>query len=983
MAWIGLTHHKTLAGVLTMLVSCLPVAPLLASDHRESGIEREAQFGFARKPTVTRRADRVTIAFAPKAHCDATVAIEDAQGRILRHLACGVLGKNAPPPFQKDSHRQVVVWDGKDDRGRYVDDKQDVRVRLSLGLRPRLERSLLWEPRRRVAAGRSPGTVVHPSPLMAAAKEGVYVDDGGGTSLDHMYLFDHEGNYVRTIYPFPAGKVRDVQGLIWYKYPQDGLEAPLKPTFLQNTLLTCGSNFYPTYNEKTGQFCTTASKAPDHMGVWGHAAHAIAVHSSAQLGRPGRIALAHRKVNYLGTDGSSGGLNLTGPGVSFKVRWRGSYAGGGKYEAAPRSAAFSPDGRWLYLAGYLWDKGYFDGLHVVVRVRVADGARPEVFAGSMKQNARGTGPGQFHLATSVACDVKGRVYVSDYMNDRVQVFAPSGKHLESIAERKPAHVAVHRATGRIYVFSWQITSVLLKQQSAAQKKTRGKGLKIPARLTVYGPLEKPKQVASYALPFDGYRPGVSTYFAHYEGLQYRVCLDGWTTPPTVWLVPNTPTRPSHMGKSVGWERAAIRLLVPKDGKLVVKRDFGEEVPQWKPAPNWRQRLYVHPQTGRLYVANGGDTFGRLIEIDPETGAVRWVELPLIAEDMAFGRDGRVVLRTHTELVRYEWGHWRQVPFDYREQRTLEQAYREIKLLSVIPLPAIGHFRHGGIGVSPKGHIAVGCLYTYKPPRRGADPSGVADRKGYSPRLYPGRTTLWVYGATYMHVWDRYGKVAHRDAVPGINGAHGVAIDNRDDVYVMVAAARTRDGKRYFNDATCTLMKFRPGRGRILSTRHTPVALTPDTRPNRPPDLAPFPGPAWVEGAEWLYGGVGWSGKKWEGCCCWNARFALDDFGRTFAPEIDRYKVAVLDTNGNLILQVGRYGNVDDGLPQVKEGGPPRPRSIGGDEVSLFHAPYVASHTDRRLFVADPGNGRIVSVRLGYHAEAVVRLADVPDRAAAE
>jgi FKBP-type peptidyl-prolyl cis-trans isomerase (trigger factor) len=36
------------------------------------------------------------------------VAIEDAQGTILRHLAAGVLGKNAPPPLQKDSLASAV-----------------------------------------------------------------------------------------------------------------------------------------------------------------------------------------------------------------------------------------------------------------------------------------------------------------------------------------------------------------------------------------------------------------------------------------------------------------------------------------------------------------------------------------------------------------------------------------------------------------------------------------------------------------------------------------------------------------------------------------------------------------------------------------------------------------------------------------------------------------------------------------------------------
>ena len=113
---------------------------------------------------------------------------------------------------------------------------------------------------------------------------------------------------------------------------------------------------------------------------------------------------------------------------------------------------------------------------------------------------------------------------------------------------------------------------------------------------------------------------------------------------------------------------------------------------------------------------------------------------------------------------------------------------------------------------------------------------------------------------------------------------------------------------------------------------------------------------------------------------------MDGFGRSFAPEPDIYRVAVLDGAGNLILRVGRYGNVDDGMPLNRNdkadprspSGPPNPRSIGGDEVALFQPNYVGVHTDRRLFIADAGNDRIVGVRLGYHAEATVALKDVKD-----
>ena len=111
-------------------------------------------------------------------------------------------------------------------------------------------------------------------------------------------------------------------------------------------------------------------------------------------------------------------------------------------------------------------------------------------------------------------------------------------------------------------------------------------------------------------------------------------------------------------------------------------------------------------------------------------------------------------------------------------------------------------------------------------------------------------------------------------------------------------------------------------------------------------------------------------------CQGTSRFDLDYFARSFVPEVDRYSVIVLDTNGNPILRIGRYGNVDDGAPMVKNGGPAKPRKLGGDEVGLFWGNHVATHTDRRLFIADPGNARILSVKLDYHATETVKLKDV-------
>src|SRR4051812_10941532 len=88
----------------------------------EFAIKRQEIYEFTEKPTLAREGDRVTIRFASKAFCDATVAIEDSKGRIVRHLASGVLGANAPEPFEKNALKQNIVWDGKNDQGDYIDD---------------------------------------------------------------------------------------------------------------------------------------------------------------------------------------------------------------------------------------------------------------------------------------------------------------------------------------------------------------------------------------------------------------------------------------------------------------------------------------------------------------------------------------------------------------------------------------------------------------------------------------------------------------------------------------------------------------------------------------------------------------------------------------------------------------------------------------------------------------------------------------------
>ncbi len=950
----------------------------------EFKIKREAVFEFVSKPVVTRNGDRVTIAFESRGFCDVTIAIEDASARIVRHLVSGVLGPNAPEPLAKNSKKQSIVWDGKNDQGRYVDNMDEMKVRVSLGLQPRFERTLFWSPKKRIAPGLRPN--------FAAAPEGVYVQEGGG--VDHVRLFDHQGNYVRTVYPFPAdyssqtarsdksnsmqAALSGVKGMEWVRSPMDGLMVPQWQGLFFHTMLTSGSNAGTATRRKN------ATK-------YGTAATTMAWAANPSGDGPGRLALAMRRLNRLATDGTTGGLPLEGPQTAIPgPRDR----EGNPTWLYPAGSAFSPDGKWLYL---------LIG-HCVARMEYAADAEPAVFIGEPL-----TGGGDdthFRAPGSLAVDKQGRLYVADYNNDRIQVFTPDGKLHKSIKFHKPLRVFVSPRNGHIYVGSW-----LVRAQYSP------KDLRLKATFTHLGPVDDPKVIATHPLPFASYGEGL---FMNRTWDTHELFMNFHTDPPTLWIVPGSGDSTSQLMQqrrdySKGqwnfsrWSACHYRLFVEKDGKLAEQVNFAKDVadavgridPPSTPAHE-RQRLYVDPTTGRLYVMEGDTGVGKatfkLLEIDPDTNDTREIRLPLATEEIAFDLDGLFYVRTHVAVGRYTLAALREVPFDYGEEIRgpgFNGGGGEVR--SFIRLPTSGkpgQFHLGGFAISPKGHIAVSCYNINQHRSRLTAGPALPDAAGrkYVPASFPGRARY-----AEVHIWDKHGNVLHEDAVPGLTMTDGLSIDRDDNIYALWAARRLLPGQNasstspesegYLPISSETLVKFKPGKGKVLSSKGAAVDLPKDMRPSRSPDARGAVGGAqWAEGAEWMYGGVGFGGfiPHWAPkCSCWNARPTLDLYARSFATELARSRVAVLDTNGNLIMRIGKYGNVDDGRPLVLDGGPDDPRPIGGDEVALAKPSYVATWTDRRLFIADYGNYRILSVKLGYHAEETVAMKDVPDRAEAQ
>lgn len=896
--------HRLPANVALFLagVACAFTGGLLAGEfgpetEREFSVKRKEVFKFTEKPSVTRDGDRVTIAFASQDYCDATVAIEDAAGNIVRHLATGVLGPHAPAPFARNALKQTIVWDSKDDFGKYIDDHARYGVRVSLGLRARFEKNVHWHPYRCMGNDTA----------IAVDKDGVYVFQNN-SMLNYLRKYDHKGNYVETLFPFAGGKVDKIKGLRWRTLP-DGRRVPQKMQLPMSAGLFKVDSYY--------------------MGD--------------MIARKGMLTLIGKRLFRIGTDGTTRGRELVGQKALI-----------GKH--LPHNAAASPDGKWLAMTHVFYKGAKYSQPNAVFRMPLEGDQWPKRYLGQgnsgcakignvrdakerdrLKAKARAI-QDRFHSPASVAYDSKGRLYVADWDLDRIQVFTPDGKYERSILVNGPAQIQINPRTDEIYVFSWQVNCNVYNFKNPVYDKHVKQAARKFAPLDS-APGKHPKLLIEDGLHFP--KPGRKSWASYITpaGHHPRFVVDFWSKPTRIWCV----SREKY--------HDALYLLEEVNGRLKMVRNFDKEVNEaglFQILPFFqRQFLFYDPKHNVLYLAemncNEMKNFSVMTAIDIKSGRARRVRLPDAVADAAIDAHGHIYLRIGGTVHRYLLKPWREVPYDYGEESG--------RAVSVIRTPGGGGSskKYGAMGVSPDGEVVVSCVYRAKATR-----SGEGKTKAWAPKLYPGRPR----SSQYVHVFDRHGMVKTPDVIRGGgNFTGGLDMDTNGNLYAAVRKHRMLDGKPYGGDGVGTLFKFDPLDSRFLTDQKASVEL------EQKPETRQTVKHAWVEGAHWAYGSapVGSTGHCW----CRHGKFKVDYFGRSFVPEPRRYSVAVLDGNGQLVMRIGQYGNTDDGKPLQKDP-TMKHRSIGGDEVALCDAHYLTVHSDKRLFIADTGNGRVISVKLDYH-----------------
>jgi hypothetical protein len=896
-------------GVTCMLVSSVPV---------QAGGAKAAQF--VKKPTATTDGDQVRIDFAVSRATDVTVTVEDAQERVVRHVAAGMLGPDAPAPLKPNSLEQSLVWDGKDDAGSPVVSMQNPRsktqnrVRVALGLGAAFDRVLISDP---YTLSQATGLAVGPDGTAYV------VIRCGGTGPtwngQQMVAFNRDGTYQRMVMPFPADlPMERVQGF-------DVIELEGRPAPLIHDVE--GRSFYGggLGPRKGGMTVTQAGVILRLIGGVG----------SSRQNEPISIGA------------------LDGRGAAC---W-GRYAGPPLLTArstryADRSAiAASSDGQWAYVAGVV--TGGKAGLPAVHRVRLPGRGPAEAFFGDPAQ----VGKDESHLGgppRGLAVDGRGHLLIADSANNRIVVVqekdgafvrafspeAPPAANPDKAPETGlPDTLAVHPTTGAIYL-----------------TRLTGKGT---VELVKLASLDKPTVLAR--LPFPN---------AGNPDFPWLMALDAGAERPLVWMAGDDGRllRIEDQGDRFGTPRQISRSTIGNAAFLDLSVD------------HVRQEVYVRGQLGPYW-------WFRYNESKDELGKVQPAPYPSAAgSQLVVAPDGTLYSPAYPSHI---------LKFDYSGKPLAWERQPPVPEKLINPHTKMPHNIYSPVSMTYSTHtLGVrydGHLFAFEPDAPAGRPPKMLIEYLPSGERRP-TPVIWKVSDTAVGPkFDRQGNIYVAEQVkrpewlyppefasvvgevkPGSLVQPGVK-DSILMVYGSILKFSPKGGMVNF--------PAKP-RGNTSQTRMDPTGANPfDGEPKLDPSLHTQDAmyyrqyrlyPVTVTGAEWIHTGVSQVG--FVPCNCENIRFDVDDFGRVWYPDLGRFRVVVLDTNGNEITHFGRYGNADDGVVASPNTPNPSPAARGGETGHLAFAWLVGvGATDRYVYTADSLARRVLRAKLTYAAEETCAL----------
>lgn len=835
----------------SMVILSIVLIPVFGA---KGAVAADTHVAFASLPTVTADGAGVRIDFEAAQSTDVVVDVIDAKGKVIRHLAAGLLGPHAPAPLAADSLQQTLNWDRTDDEGKPV--RGPVRVRVGLGMQAKFKSEY--------GGGRQPmpelpwnGRDMDRLSAFCSGPDGTIYMLGGffHPHLDrfpHLIALDHEGNYQREVYPPPAKLVAEGKcpGLGAIKLA-DGQVIPQVGSWWDL--------FVPAMTEAARMIAT-----PD-----GHLLLATTAKDYVE---------SRRVLLKLGADGSvpadATALRLP-PGMAREV-----------FSMAP-----SPDSKLLYVSGTQTTRPA-KVLHVVYRLKLDGSNEHSVLFG--EQTVSGGDDKHLKDPAGVATDAAGNVYVCDFGNSRVVVVKPDGTLLRKIPVDKPLDIRVHPGNGAVYVLcgNWNTPRYMhhLVPRQLVKFSAEGKRL---------GQVD-----ASAKLEF-GYGP----IDMRLSGMGL---MAGQRGDAEIWIG-GTSYPDGCNGYPFGYSYGVTRIV-----------DTGESLGEASTA-NMSEKVFAARRgKGRPTGIKGvqqrdGYRYGFIMRA-PGDPSVVW-------------------------MTRYD-AKGKEAPF---------AAAGDDKWVQMLGRRSARHWFH--------------CTVNYQG-------DILAQYYNYATR---GNQELQWRSTACVDLIGPDGTVKKRELVYGLReGTYGLKVDRQGNIYVAdhlppLGRKAPAEIEKAFADADQevpatyvtsygSVFKIPPDGGGFVWGKAPEGAETPAEDVVRKPRVVWEPGhnskmKATCENVTWQFFGGSPLPGTYGRCICTGIAFDVDDHARVFVPDAYRMCVHVLDANGNVIARIGGYGNQDDAR----------------DGRLAFARPRSVSVIDGDITIADPQNGRTVTVALAASAEHTVEV----------
>jgi len=869
-------------------------------------------------PTIKPNANGYDIAFKVNTWTDVAVWIEDARGERVRHLAAGMLGPNPPQPLQAKSLEQTLRWDMRDDLGNKLP-AGAYKVQVGVGSKASLDRVI----------GRDV-TPMHIQGMAIDAKGRLYIVGGVRDEWTEVQRFDRDGKYQAMLFPPPANLPPEkLKGLNIIDFGADGQ-------------VRFGSH-------RTAAYLPHLDQPMPHTPLVNGKGQVI-IFGGEYQGGPARFY----KIN---ADGSLPD-DFLGPYVK-EITWQQYFAEWGKrfhfaLDPADENVIWLSGLKEVHRAEYGEEGKIARETHynAIARVRWGQEGPLDYVLGKKNHHGKAGSKAnaEFDDPQGIAFDKAGNVWVCDRGNDRVQIFDKSGKYLRQFPHRKPYEVRHSQKTGAAYILSNDEGNVTL---------TKFVGDKPTGKPIVVGKLTKSHggtTINYWTMVLDETGPNAELKIVRGDKTDAyeidRVVDLGTSFAPPERIIGMTPPR-EYRRLAVGWETEDIwagghcfdgktgaylgehvgdQVTTGRDGNWFTYGGFfAEEVgvypPEWLRVKNTKalHKWRVEPVS---LSRGGGGTRGFCVAPNGDVYVARYYQW----QQHYSGRGGMEGSDLHVAIDRYS------------------PAGKMLRQRVVYELS------HGAAGpaVDIKGNIYV------------TDNVGRKIGQLYEDDIAENLPS-WV--PHYDVDWDKirkgepialgYEKFVQNPLIRSVGTLYKFGPEGGG----LLFRAAWGEYKQYMPEPD----PKNPTAGKYLDWGFPfkPKPTSPATHWSATwiaPDKLHGMYPRWQDGVHWEFLGVGpvWGryNKGHSSCVCGNSRISVDDFGRVYAPAAHRSTVRMIDTAGNEVLRIGRWGNMDSYGPQSP---------VPDPEIPLMF-PSATALSKNALFITEWRHARILKVRLHYHQQ---------------